>query len=125
MNLSMKCVSRTSLLVASLLAGTGILAAADDAGTAPTTISTSGIQSDEIARLRATMAEQQKQLEMMQETLRNQQALLEKALNAKSSTFTGIGQVASTTPVIPIAPLPAIAIPTPVALQKEDSGRTP
>jgi hypothetical protein len=116
MNVSMKCVGRTSLLVASLLAGTGILAAADDAGTPATTISTSSQQSDEIARLRATMAEQQKQLQMLEETLRNQQALLEKALGAKASTFTGIGQVASTSPVIPIAPLPAIAFPSPKPL---------
>jgi hypothetical protein len=125
MNVCMKCVSRTSLLVASLLAGTGILAAADDAGTPTATISKSSTQSDEIARLRATMAEQQKQLQLMQETLRNQQALLEKALVAKTSTFTGLGQVASTSPVIPVAPLPAIALPSPVAMQKEDAGRTP
>ncbi len=130
MNPSIKCVSRVSLLVASLLVGTGILAAADDAGStaSPNTaaVSTSSVsQTDEIARLRATLAEQQKQLQLLEHTLQSQQALLEKALGntvstttntEAKSTFTGIGQVASTTPIIPVRPLPAVAYPGPIAM---------
>jgi hypothetical protein len=67
-------------------------------------------QDNEIDRLKAVLAEQQKQLQTMQQTLDKQQALLEKALGS-SSTFNGIGQVASTSPVIPVTPLPAVAVP--------------
>jgi hypothetical protein len=126
MNPSIKCGSRVSLLVASLLVGTGILAAADDAGStaSPNTaaVSTySASQNDEIARLKATLAEQQKQLQLLEHTLQSQQALLEKAVGTTTnteakSTFTGIGQVASTTPIIPVRPLPAVAYPGPIAM---------
>src|SRR5437764_1327423 len=67
-------------------------------------------QENEIDRLKTVLAEQQKQLQTMQQTLDKQQALLEKALGS-SSAFNGIGQVASTTPVIPVTPLPAVAVP--------------
>jgi hypothetical protein len=97
---------RTPLLLASLLAGTGILYAADEANTTTAvpenTVTVSGngtSQNEEIARLKAALAEQQKQLQALQQTVEKEQALLEKAIGAsvtapKSGTFTGIGQVA-------------------------------
>jgi hypothetical protein len=129
MNPSTKCGYGTRLLLASMLAGTGILAAADDANTTAVpsntaTLAVSGqTQDDEIARLKAALAEQQKQLQMLQQTLQSQQALLEKAIGsqttgggnagspsgASSGRFNGIGQVASTAPLIPVAPLVPIA----------------
>jgi hypothetical protein len=105
-----------------MLAGAGILAAADDATTTALpqdSTANAQSQSDEIARLKAAIAEQQKQLQVLQQTLSGQQALLDRALGAagtgKSTTFTGIGQVASTTPIIPVAPVAAIAFPSPIA----------
>jgi hypothetical protein len=131
MNPSKICGHRTSLLPASLvlLMGASLLGAADDVSTtqkSATAVATSQSQNDEIAQLKATLAEQQKQLQLLQQTLQNQQALLEKALGsqttgggnsgassgASSGKFSGIGQVASTTPMIPVAPLP-VAYPTP------------
>jgi hypothetical protein len=113
---------RTTFLLASLLVATGVLNAADDASITSNS-ATAGVtgqsQNDEIARLKASLAEQQKQLQMLQQTLQNQQALLEKALGTQtqdgktSGTFSGIGQVASTTPMIPVSPIPALAIPSP------------
>lgn len=111
-----------------ILAGAGILGAADDATTTATTLGTtadsatvvnSQSQSEEIARLKSAIAEQQKQLQMLQQTLENQQSLLEKAMGSantgRTGTFSGIGQVASTTPIVPVAPLPAVAFPSPIA----------
>jgi hypothetical protein len=139
MNPSKICGNRSSLVLASLLVGASLLGAADDASTtsnpATVTVSTQS-QNDEIAHLKATLAEQQKQLQLLQQTLQNQQSLLEKALNVKpaadatsgaasspssgtsSGTFNGAGEVASMSPVIPrinpipLAPLP-IAYPSP------------
>jgi hypothetical protein len=135
MNPSKICGHRSSLLLASLLVGASLLGAADDASTttnsATVAVSTQS-QNDEIAHLKATLAEQQKQLQLLQQTLQNQQALLEKALTAKpaaavtpgttpaasSGTFGSVGEVASTSPIIPkinpipLAPLP-IAYPSP------------
>ena len=125
MNPTIKCVSRTALLIASLLAGTGILAAADDAdvgasSSAMPAVSQVVTQDDQIARLKAALAEQQKQIEALQQSIAAEQALLERATGASASAtrsnFAGIGQVASTTPLIPsIAPLP-VAAARPVAL---------
>jgi hypothetical protein len=129
MNPSKICGHRTTVLLTTLLAGAGFLGAADDATTtaaSPTAVTVaSQSQNDEIAHLKATLAEQQKQLQLLQQTLQNQQALLEKALGvqpvsgasgASSGNFNAIGQVASTSPVIPkvVAPLP-VAYPSPVA----------
>ena len=109
MNPNKICGHRTTLLLTTLLAGVSILGAADDDSTtaaSPATVTAAGpSQTDEISRLKATLAEQQKQLLLLQQTLQNQQALLEKALGSKTtgtSTFTGIGQVASTTPLVPL-----------------------
>ena len=122
MNPSTICGHRTSLLLASLVVGASLLGAADDASTiqnSATAVVASQSQNDEIARLKANLAEQQKQLQLLQQTLQNQQALLEKALGSQtagsgsagassatsSGKFSGIGQVASTNPIIPIAPI--------------------
>jgi hypothetical protein len=132
MNPSKICGYRSSLLLASLLVGASLLGAADDATTTSNTAAGAVVtqsQNDEIAHLKATLAEQQKQLQLLQQTLQNQQSLLEKALNAKpavdtpsgtsSGTFNGVGEVASTSPIIPrinpipLAPLPAVAYPSP------------
>jgi hypothetical protein len=116
---------RTALLMASLLVGTGLLGAADDAATitisavqANSAATATEPQANEIDRLKAAMADQQKQLQMLQQMLAKQQALLEKALGAaavsaepKPTSFNGIGQVASTSPMIPVAPIPAVAFP--------------
>jgi hypothetical protein len=98
-------------LLTTLLAGAGLLGAADQS------------QDDEIAHLKATLVEQQKQLQTLQQTLQNQQALLEKALGA--GNFNSIGQVASTSPMIPkvVAPLP-IAYPAPAIAQPLPQGST-
>jgi hypothetical protein len=115
---------RASLLLASLLAGAGILSAADDATTSavPQNSTASAVtadlsQSEEIARLRAAMAEQQKQLQALQQVLQNQQQLIEKAVgkSATAAPPASLGTVASLSPVIPApAPLPvSIAAPRP------------
>jgi len=133
MNPSKICGHRTTLLLASLVVGASLLGAADDASTpqnSATAVVVSQSPNDEIAHLKATLAEQQKQLQLLQQTLQNQQALLERALDSQtrgtnsgasssssssgtsSGRFSGIGQVASTTPMIPVAPLP-VAYPSP------------
>jgi hypothetical protein len=123
MNPSKICGQRATLLLTTLLAGAGLLCAADDATTtaaSPRVAAAGQSADDEIAHLKATLAEQQKQLQMLQQTLQNQQALLEKALGGNSAAsagnFNAIGQVASTSPLIPkvVAPLP-VAYPSPVA----------
>ena len=112
---------RASLLLASLLAGAGILSAADDATTSAVPQSpTAGSeiaaqsQSDEIARLKAALAEQQKQLQALQQVLQNQQQLIERAVGTSATAaapaspqHASLGTVASLSPVIPApAPLP-------------------
>ena len=123
MNPGMKCVSRVSLLIASLLAGTGITLAADDAGTtasgAPAAVVSPATQNDEIAQLKAALAAQQKQLQALQQALASQQALIENA--AAKSAFASTGQVASTTPILPpVAPLP-VASARPIAMPQAPS----
>ncbi|HEX4133137.1 MAG TPA: hypothetical protein VHY84_00845 [Bryobacteraceae bacterium] len=129
MNPSKICGHRTLILPVALLAlaGANVLCAAADAGTTSNSaaaVSNGQSQTDEIARLKATLAEQQKQLQMLQQTLQSQQALLDKALGSQSGTsgasttpagtFNSVGQVASTSRIIPVAPLP-VAYPTPIA----------
>jgi hypothetical protein len=122
---------RASLLLASLLAGAGILSAADDATTSavpqnPTASNeiAAQSQSDEILRLKAALAEQQKQLQALQQVLQNQQQLIEKAVGTSATAAApagpqraSLGTVASLSPVIPApAPLPvSIASPRPQA----------
>src|ERR1700721_1451563 len=83
---------RASLLLASLLAGTGILSAADDATTSPVPQSSTASavtadlsQGEEIARLKAALAEQQKQLQALQQVLQNQQQLIDKVSGTASA----------------------------------------
>src|SRR6266699_3105311 len=108
-----------TLLLASMLPSTGLLHAADEA---TTTAMQSNSNYDEIAHLKAAIAEQQKQLQAMQQTLEKQQALLEKVLGsaseARSGSFSGVGEVASTIPFVPnAAPSLAIALPAPQPAQ--------
>jgi hypothetical protein len=117
---------RISLLLASLLVGTGVLSAADDATTtavpASSTATASQPQSEEIAKLKAALAEQQKQLQALQQMLQKQQQLIEKAAETPAVVAPAaplvapqrpsLGNVASLTPVIP-APAPA---PVPAAM---------
>jgi hypothetical protein len=120
---------RASLLLASLLAGAGILSAADDATTTAVpqnstanTVTADLSASEEIARLKTALAEQQKQLQALQQVLQNQQQLIEKAVGTSATAAApagpqraNLGTVASLSPVIPApAPLPvSIASPRP------------
>ena len=111
---------RGSILLASLLVGTSILGAADDATTAAansTTTGTSAVQSqnEEIARLQAALAAQQKQLEALQKSMEQQQKLLEKAMdttNAQQTQRPNLGNVASLSPMVPGPSPSAVAIPS-------------
>jgi hypothetical protein len=106
-----RCGQAAAFLLLVSVAGASLLGAADDTTTrAPATTNASiASQNDEIARMKATLAEQQKQLQALQQAMTTQQELLEKALASKSvtdsGTFNAIGQVVSTTPAIPVAPL--------------------
>jgi hypothetical protein len=152
MNPSKMSVNRASFLLASMLVGSSLFGAADDANTtALSTNSTTSAavaaqtgaaqsQDAEIARLKAALAEQQKQLQTLQQTLQGQQQLIDKVMGSASAPSTSapstsapgtsapgttataqrpnLGNVASLTPVIPgPAPLPSampsIANPNP------------
>ncbi len=118
---------RAPFLLASLLAGAGLLGAAEEAttaaapsnpatGAAASQSSAAPSQSDEISRLKAALAEQQKQLQALQQALRNQQQMIEKAVAAPApQPRPNLGSVASMTPVFPApapAPLPALPVTT-------------
>jgi hypothetical protein len=111
-------------VMACVLAGSSLLGAADEKTVAGSVtngadgVSVSGVsQSDEISRLKAALAEQQKQLQALQQAIDRQQALLEKATQPaeRAGQPANLGRVASLTPVIPVAPVPAIAFPAPQA----------
>jgi len=107
MNLNRITGRRTLALLATVLAGVSLLGAADEATTATP-------QNDEIVRLQAALAAQQKQLESLQKALEEQQKLLQSAIGAATlpNQPARLGTVASLTPVIP-APAPApLALPT-------------
>lgn len=77
---------------------------------------------DEIARLNAIIAEQQKRVETLQhavealqQTSEKQEALLEK-LTSLLPGFPKAGEVASATPIIPVAPLPVTRAEPAVAM---------
>jgi hypothetical protein len=91
-----------------MLAGASFLGAADDATT------------DEIARLRAALAAQQKQLQALQQAIEQQQQALDHATTAVARPVehplaqpSSLGDVASLKPIIPVAPTAAVAIPLP------------
>src|ERR1700728_3058056 len=130
MNSGKISVRRASFLLASMLAGSSLFGATDDATTTPTQSNASASagqsQNDEIARLKAALAEQQKQLQALQQTLQGQQQLIDKVMGTSSAQSTSasstraaqrpnLGNVASLTPVIPgPAPLPS-AMPVSIA----------
>ncbi len=110
----------TTLLITSLLAGASLLSAADDSANTVTpspAVTASQPQSDEILKLKAALAEQQKELQALQQSMKTQQELLEKALAAPqpaaspSGNFASAGQVASTTPMVPVIARPTVGIP--------------
>jgi hypothetical protein len=132
MNLNRITGRRTSALLASLLAGVSLLSAADEATPAvpatPGNVTKSGsTQNDEIARLQAALAAQQKQLESLQKALEQQQKLLQSTINNTATPLNqpaSLGTVASLTPVIP-APAPApvnLAMPRPQAAPAAKGG---
>jgi len=112
---------KTTLLLCSFLAGAGFLGAAtdDSTTTAPqsTAVPAPQSQSDEILKLKAALADQQKQLQALQQSMKTQQELLDKALavqppNANSAGgFDTAGQVASTVPIVPAIRRPVPGIP--------------
>jgi hypothetical protein len=105
---------RALSIVALVLASTtfGVASAADEKATSSKT------ESSEFAELKALLAQQQQQIEQLRKTLEEQQKLLEATIKTaglssdRAKPF-NVGQVASTSPVIPlgIAPKPA-AIPS-------------
>lgn len=90
----------TRILLATALAGTSVLSAQS--------------QSEEIENLRAALAAQQKQIETLQHSIEAQQKLLDRTVQQRPN----LGNVASLTPIVPLAtaaPLAIPAIPTPAA----------
>src|SRR5665213_2345170 len=91
----------TSFLLASLLAGTSILCATDDAGQS---------QTDEIAQLRTALAAQQKQLETLRRSMEQQQKMLDRILTmtpAPQTQRSNQGNAASLSPIPPPQMAPA------------------
>jgi hypothetical protein len=121
------------LLLAAMLVGSGLLGAADDANTttAPPNPANAGgnpaqPQSDEIARLKAALEEQQKQLQALQQQIEKQQQLIEKATAAPQPIERpNLGNVASLTPVVPGPVATPIALPATPAPQAQPAGGTP
>ena len=95
--------------MACALAGSSLLGAAENSNaTGVATTNNAASQNDEIARLKAALAEQQKQLQSLQQAIDRQQQMIDQAATRPNN----LGTVASLTPVIPAAPIPAVAIPT-------------
>lgn len=111
-------VRRASLLLVSAVAGAGLLCAGDDITST----------SSEIEKLKAAIAEQQKQLQALQTTIAEQQKLLEKV--AEPAPPANLGTVASLTPVVP-GPAPSAAastlpaFPSPRPQAPADAGGNP
>ena len=115
---------RTSTaLLALCFAASNLFAA--EAAPAPVVDTSSGAsQNEEIARLQAALTAQQKQLDILQHTLEQQQKVLERAMESARAPELrpNLGSVTSLTPVIPapIAAIPSVAfpaaqVPTPAA----------
>src|SRR6266849_6538446 len=102
-------------IVALVLASTtfGVASAADEKATSLKT------ESSEFAELKALLAQQQQQIEQLRKTLEEQQKLLEATIKIQASSVStdrarplDVGQVASTSPFIPLGtPLKPAAIP--------------
>jgi hypothetical protein len=124
MNSGKMSVQRASILLASMLVGSSLLGAADDsvtAGASSNSTSTAAVTAQspnaEIAQLKAALAEQQKQLQSLQQALQNQQQLIDRVSSTASAPAqrNNLGNVASLTPVLPVpVPVPvSVAMPTP------------
>jgi hypothetical protein len=139
MNPSKMSVNRATFLLASMLVGSSLFGAADDATTtavpsnsttsAAITVGAAQSPNEEIAHLKAALAEQQKQLQALQQMLQGQQQLIDKVTgtsvlgtaavgSSNGSQRPNLGNVASLTPVIPgpapfPAALPSLATPAP------------
>jgi hypothetical protein len=121
MILSKLSARRTPRLAAAQLAAVSLASAADDAAssTAPAPGVQTSSQAHEIARLKAQLAAQQKQLETLQRMMDQQQQLLEKAVNAPAAgepvlnqptPRPNLGSIASLTPVIPAPAAAPVAV---------------
>ena len=107
-----------------MLVGSSLFGAADDSATttaSSNSTSTAAIAAQspdaEIAQLKAALAEQQKQLQSLQQVLQNQQQLIDKVSGTASAAAqrNNLGNIASLTPVLP-APVPApVAMPVSIA----------
>src|SRR5581483_12023290 len=104
---------RMPRIAGALLAATSLATAADDTASKPSPTAASDTAqtqspNDEIGRLKAQLAAQQKQLETLQHMMEQQQQLLEKTISAPAAqpaVRPNLGSVASLTPVVP-APSP-------------------
>ena len=107
------------LTVTLLLAGARCAGAADSANGDPAEPPSSTINgpltSEEIARLRAAIALQQKQIEALQHMIDQQQLLLERAAETPRlpERRRELGNVASLAPMVPPTPTPPSAVPPP------------
>jgi hypothetical protein len=110
---------RTLALVSALLMiAVSLAGAADEPGAGEPS------QSEEITRLKAQLAAQQKQLETLERMMRQQQQLLEKASQAAARP--NLGAVASLRPVIPApSPVTIPAIPGPAPQKTTTSSANP
>src|ERR1700733_9295610 len=124
MNSGKMSVQRASILLASMLVGSSLFGAADDSATttaSSNSTSTAAVTAQspdaEIAQLKAALAEQQKQLQSLQQAIQNQQQLIDKVSSTASAPAQrpNLGNVASLTAVLPVpVPMPvSIAMPTP------------
>ena len=95
--------ARTAVASFMVLLTTTQVFGAEEAASAPVP------QNEVVARLQAALAAQQKQLDALQQTIAQQQKLIEQA--SQSALRPNLGSVASLSPVIPVAAVPAIAIP--------------
>ena len=110
MNFATRLGRGAALLLVCAMAATGVLAAADST------------ERDEIAALKAALADQQRQLAGLQQMLERQQALLERVAGAPAQGRGGIGEVASLAAILPVAPVPALALPAPQAATAAPAG---
>ena len=104
-----------------------VFAADDSTKTAPPSTDQSGSESNEVAKLKRQLAEQQEQLEKLRVALESQQKLIDnmfqKTTGEDPAKPKSLGQVASLSPVIPPPTASANVIPAlPVAAMQGSSG---
>lgn len=121
---------KPTVMIAALLAGVSCLCAAtnDDSintGSAgPVVMSQAAL--DQVAKLRATLAEQKKQIEALQQSLRMQQELFDRVFATQAAKVTSAGQFAAggqvasagpvVSPAVPMKGRPAPALPAELAV---------